>query len=191
MKLAARAMLVTIAALAAAACDNPLAVKATSEVQVDTVLVYAFNGTAPGAPAGLNLLTHSVVSLDGSFAFDLAFDVNAQQKAIVYPVQKIGNGLTSTTRVGIQRVTGTSFADLLKAPAANYNYDSTFVVENDAPIAVEVTDATVCSVYSSSGAYYAKIAVLGIDTANRLMRVAVTVDPNCGFRSFASGVPKD
>lgn len=188
MKLAARALLVGIAPLAVVACDNPLAAKATAEVKADTVLLYAFNGTAPGAPAGLNVLSHKAVSLDGSFLFDLAFDIDGSSKAVVYPVQKVGNGLVSTNRVGLQRMGGT-FANLTTAPTGGYKYDSTFVVENDAPVAVEVTDPTVCSGIYSSGVYYAKVAVLGIDTVNRLLRIAVTVDPNCGFRSFNAGVP--
>lgn len=189
MKLAARALLVALAASAVVACGDPLAPKATAEIRADTVLVYAVNGTPSGAPAGLNLLSHSAVALDGSFQFDVAFDIDASQKAVIYPVQKIGNALTTTNRVGLQRITATSFADLMAAPASGYKYDSTFVVEADAPVAVEVTDPLVCTGIYSSGSYYAKIAVLGVDAANRALRVAVTVDPNCGFRSFAKGVP--
>jgi hypothetical protein len=38
---------------------------------------------------------------------------------------------------------------------------------------------------------HAKIVVTAINIPSRQLTIRYTVDPNCGFRSFATGIPKD
>jgi hypothetical protein len=46
----------------------------------------------------------------------------------------------------------------------------------------------ICS-FSLSPYIYSKVNIDSVNVVTRTINVSVTVDPNCGFRSFAEGVP--
>ena len=53
-------------------------------------------------------------------------------------------------------------------------------------------DRAAASVLSITGTtLYAKILVQAVDPVSRQIKVRYTVDPNCGFFSFATGLPKN
>jgi hypothetical protein len=45
--------------------------------------------------------------------------------------------------------------------------------------------------FSFSPVLYTKIAIDSIFPASRAIRIRTVHDPNCGFRSFKPGIPKD
>jgi hypothetical protein len=65
------------------------------------------------------------------------------------------------------------------------------VVSLNQVIAIQSSDPNACSISLTGSTLYAKLVVTAIDRAAKQLTVLYTVDPNCGFFSFASGLPKD
>ena len=127
-------------------------------------------------------------------AFDVAFDLDASGNVTAYPVRLvvpfrvIGGLLQETHRVGIQK-SSTPFDQLTKAPSGGYNYDSATVARAGETIVVE-EQAAQCA-FSFSPTLYPKIVIDSVFVSSRNMRIRTVHDPNCGFRSFQPGIPKD
>ena len=84
-----------------------------------------------------------------------------------------------------------SFDNLIAAPKRiSRRYDAHRRGQRDDRRAVRTTSPT-CGLAISGQNLYAKLVVRSIDLATRSMNVVFTVDPNCGFLSFADGVPKN
>jgi hypothetical protein len=132
--------------------------------------------------------------MSDNLAFDLAFDLDASGNIRAFPVRQIvpfrviGGILQPSHRVGLQK-SATTFDNLTRAPSGGYNYDSATVVRAGETLVVEV-QATQCS-FSISPNLYTKIAIDSVSTASRYIRIRTVHDPNCGFRSFKPGIPKD
>lgn len=175
--------------LSASACSDPLAAKATLAVQTDTLVAFALSGTSPSFPAALNTVFRTVVRVDADHNYDVAFDIDAQNNVKVIPVRLMGGATTAARRVGIQKTTQ-SYAALTKAPSSGYVYDSVAVVKPGESLAIELTSTDQC-VFTFSSLLYSKIGIDSVNTATRQIYFQVTHDPNCGFRSFLPGVPKN
>jgi hypothetical protein len=173
----------------AIACSDPLAAKATLAVQTDTLVAFALTGTPPQFPAALNMVFRTVVRVDASHNYDVAFDVDAQGNVRLIPVRLMGGSTTAGRRVGVQKATQ-SYAALTKAPTSGYAYDSVVVVKPGEAAAIELTSSDQC-VYNYSTLLYSKIGIDSVNTATRQIFFQTTHDPNCGFKSFLPGVPKN
>lgn len=178
-----------------AACGDLTKPKPQYANFTDTVTVFAINGTPIEALAGIHLiggLTSSpAVPVDGSFSFDLAFDIDGQGSATMYTVRKVAGGLSTAHSVGLQRVQNT-FDALEKAPTNGFVSDTSFVVAVGNVFAVVSSDPGACGFSLFSNQLYAKLEILGVDLGPRTVRARFTVNPNCGFLSLIpSGVPKD
>lgn len=169
-----------------AACNDPLANQNRVAVQDDTVTVFAISGSPVSFPSALDIGSHTIVRVDETTIFDVAFDIDASGRVVVLPVQLVRSGVPTTSQAGVQ-VSSTEFASLTSAPNGGYHFDSTAVVRPGGVVVVQ-SQPTVCSLQVSRFEY-AKIGVLSADTQTRLIRLAITVDPNCGFHSFRAGVP--
>ncbi|MBV6521391.1 MAG: hypothetical protein MNPFHGCM_01527 [Gemmatimonadaceae bacterium] len=174
---------------ASLACNDPLAVKATLAVQTDTLVAFALSGTSPIFPAALNTAFRSVVRVDATHNYDVAFDLDDQGNVRVIPVRLMGGATTATRRVGIQK-SAQAFDALTKAPSGGYVYDSVAVVRPGEAFALELTSQDQC-VYSYSVLLYSKVGIDSVNTTSRQIFFRVTHDPNCGFRSFLPGLPKN
>jgi hypothetical protein len=173
----------------AVACDDPYREVATLPTLSDTATVYAINGAPAGAPTGLQLFNVNPVPANSAFAFDVAFDLDAQGRPVLIPVILLSGGRGSTQRVGLQVVSGT-YEGLTLAPRNGYRYDSTLVVTPGQVVAVEVTEAN-CAFSLTSNVIYGKLTVLAVDLPRRRYSIAYTVDRNCGYRSFLPGIPTE
>lgn len=188
------AALVAGAALLAA-CGDPTRPKAQQSVfSVDSLSIYALNGSPRNAPTALFFYAGTPVRADAGFGFDVALDIDSAGRPVLHPVRVIASGLATAHRVGLQLVSG-SYEQLTKAPAKGYRYDSTLVAPVGATVAVEITESSACAYsyyYNYSTEIYGKFQVIEVDRVNRRMRVRLTVDPNCGFLSLVpNAVPKD
>jgi hypothetical protein len=85
-------------------------------------------------------------------------------------------------------VSGT-FDNVRKAPGGGYKYDSTVTVNPGQTVVVEVA-SDACQ-FSLAQLLYAKVVVDSVNADTRQVYFRATRDPNCGFKSFAPGVPKD
>jgi hypothetical protein len=157
---------------------------------VDTLTVYALSGTSPSLPSGIDLFTTQPVVVDGFGNFDIAVDIESPTQARIYPVRFVVNSPRGVRVVGIRKEAGT-FAQLTSAPAAVYQTDSSVAVSPGEVVVVQTTRAfpgEYCQ-FALQPYLYAKLSVINIDMAARTVQLALGLDPNCGFRSFQSGIP--
>jgi hypothetical protein len=92
--------------------------------------------------------------------------------------------------VGLQKVPGT-FETVTAAPRSGYETDSALVVALGETVVVQAPHniaQEVCQ-FAISPNLYAKIAVDSVNLASRILYFRLATDPNCGFRSFANGIP--
>jgi hypothetical protein len=171
------------------ACDDGNLLDAQLPTVTDVYDVFALSGTPAAYPSAINTYIRSTVRVDGNANFDVAFDINEQGGVVVYPVQKVVSSLTSTRRVGLRKVPGT-FASVDIAPTGTYA-DSVLVTAPGEVIVVQSvrTGLNDACQFNISPFIYTKMTVDSISTASRAIRVSTVLDPNCGFRSFASGIP--
>lgn len=171
------------------ACGNSQLLQASLPTVQDAYIVFALTGTPAAYPSGLNTYVRSAVRVDGNANFDVAFDIDSSGHAILYPVQKIVSSLSSARHVGLRKVAGT-FENVTIAPSGTYA-DSTIVAsEGDIVIVQAARNGTgdACQ-FDISPYIYTKMLVDSIAVDTRTIVLQTVLDPNCGFRSFESGIP--
>jgi hypothetical protein len=172
------------------ACGDPTNLRASSINTVDTLYVFALSGTPPTYPSGVSIVGRSAVRVDGFAGFDVAFDIDASGKAVVYPVKLVVRNPGGSRPVGLQKVAG-SFETVLEAPSTGYENDSSLVLAAGETVVIQSAHNStndICQ-YALSPYLFAKIAVDSVNLASRTIYLQLGLDPNCGFRSFASGIP--
>ncbi len=177
-------------AMAGVACGTLTGVPASLPTVADSGVVYAINGAPPGAPTSLHLFSGSLLAADASFIFDVAFDIDSLGNAVVLPQRAVASGLAPTHTVSLQLVTG-DYDNIGSAPKSGYRADTSTVLPLGRTMMIQSQDANACGVSITGSTLYGKVTVVAIDPVLRTLNVRFTTDPNCGFFSFASGVPKD
>jgi hypothetical protein len=189
LRFALLAMLLTVAGLGA--CRDPIQLTASSETFTDTLSVFALSGTPPGYPNALSMVARQTVAVTGFGGFDIAFDIDASSRVLVHAARRVITGGAGIPQVGLQIVAG-PFESVDSAPRTGYKVDSTIVATAGDVIVVESAHNTgsgdVCT-FALSPNLYAKISIDTIFVATRTIKFRVAYDPNCGFRSFAPGIP--
>lgn len=176
--------------LGTAACDDPFALgPATRENRVDTLTLYAVNGTALTRPSALLLATKSTYRLGLDqlpYNFDFLYRIDPTTGPELVPFGAVAAGQGVSGRAGYL-TTPTTFPNITLAEQTGY--------VTDAPLPLSV--GTV--LYLRSGLpngcfllipYYAKLEVLSFDPAERSVRFQVLVNNNCGYRGLAPGLPE-
>jgi hypothetical protein len=171
------------------ACGDPVRVDARSGTFTDTLTAYALTGTPASFPTALNSYARQVLRIDGDFAFDVAFDIQPDGKAVIFPVGAIGGSYAVNRRVGVQ-LSSSTFEALVRAPGGTYEYEDALIVTPPAVIALEMTNPAICQ-FEFSQVMYAKVSVDSVKTGTRQLFLRQLIDPNCGFRSLAPGVPRN
>lgn len=175
-------------AVATASCKSLTQVPASLPTISDTGVVYALNGAPPGAPTALDVFSGELLSADANFTFDVALDVDSAGDIIYLPQRAVASGLASTHSVGLQTVS-TLFDSLGSAPTNGYRADTALITKPNVTVVVQSANPTACSVSITGTVVYAKIVVTAVDPVSKALSVKYAVDPNCGFRSFAPGIP--
>jgi hypothetical protein len=192
--------LASVVVLGASACDNPNQTNNVIPVIADTLTVFALTGTPPSFPAAFLASSGAVTRADGSFNFDVAFDIDPSSKVVVYPQKLVGvpcvigailcGGAAGGKAVGLQRIT-VAFDSLERAPTTGYQFDSTFVLTPGQGLVMQVQSASECPL-SFSTIMYTKFVVDSLDLARRAVHFRSVHDPNCGFRNLVAGeTPKN
>ena len=189
-----KARLAIIAAVLAAAfanaCGDPTGLKASLLNSVDTLSVFALSGTPPNYPSAIAFLSRQTVRVDGSASFDVAFDINADGNTVIYPVKLIvASG--GSRPVAMQKIAA-GFDQVAEAPKTGYQADSALVALPGETIVVQSQHnfgSDLCQ-FAINPNIYAKIAVDSVNLSSRTIYFRVGLDPNCGFRSFAEGLPE-
>ena len=173
----------TLVLLSVTACGNSNGLPAAGlENAVDTVHLFALDGTPLTDPSGFNVQSNAVVRTDQSTGFDFAFNIDSTGKAVLLPTGALKLGIGS----GIQLQT-VSFDAVTSASTATY-VDSLPVVVDSGSVVVAHSRASACS-FGSIVFYYGKFEVLAIDTLARRIDLQVLVDQNCGYRGLSPGFP--
>ena len=199
-QLATSVGLAAAVAFGVSACDNPNATANLVSVIADTLTVFALSGTPPSYPAGFLASSGAVTRADGSFNFDVAFDINGSNQVVVYPQKLVGvpcvagalncGGALGAKPVGLQRIT-VAFDSLTRGPAAGYQFDSTFALTPGQGLAMQVQSSSQCPL-SFSTVMYTKFVIDSIDTVRRAIYFRAVNNPNCGYRSLVPGeTPKN
>lgn len=171
------------------ACDDSSLLKAQLPTVQDAYIVFALTGTPAAYPSGINTYVRQAVRVDGNGNFDVAVDIDSAGNAVLYPVQKIVSSLAGSRRVGLRRVDGT-FESVTIAPTGTYADSSIVAKEGDIVVVQAVRNGVgdACQ-YDISPYIYTKMLVDSIAPDSRTVILQTVLDPNCGFRSFESGIP--
>ncbi|MGH7537858.1 MAG: hypothetical protein ACREMF_04430 [Gemmatimonadales bacterium] len=175
---------VTALAGAAAACEDASGLPpATIANLVDTISLFALDGTPLSAPSGFNIEAAQVLRTDRSARFDFAFNLTPAGDAVLLPTGALDLGRAS----GIL-VQSTSFDSVRSAPVDGYT-DSLPVVVDSGTVAVVRSRPSAC-VFGAVVFFYGKVQVLAVDTVARRIDLQVLVDQNCGYRDLEPGIPR-
>jgi hypothetical protein len=172
------------------ACGNVASLKATIPTFTDTLSLWALSGTPPSYPSAISIAARQIVRVDGFASFDVALDITASGKAVVYPVKLVVASPGGSRPVGMLKSAGT-FEQVLEAPQTGYETDSALVIAPGEVVVVQSphnNSGDICQ-FAISPNLYAKIAVDSVNLASRVIYLRMGFDPNCGFRSFATGIP--
>ena len=172
------------------ACGNVASLTATIPTFTDTLSLWALSGTPPSYPSAISIPARQIVRVDGFAAFDIAFDIDNNGKTVVYPVKLVVASPGGSRPVGLQKIPR-SFEDVPAAPQTGFKTDSSYVIVPGETLVVESPhngSGDICQ-FSISPNLYAKLAVDSVNLASRVIYLRMGLDPNCGFRSFATGIP--
>lgn len=174
-----------------AACKGLTTIDASLQNQTGTDTVYALNGGPPGAPNAFRFFLGIPVRADVSFGFDVAFDIDQNGDVVVIPVRALATNFSNPYSVALQTVPG-AFETILQAPKDGYRPDTSTTIAVGQTIVAESRDFFGVCLNSLKGqSYFSKLFVKEVDPTQRRIVFLVTVDRNCGFRSFAPGFPEE
>jgi hypothetical protein len=167
-----------------AACKSPQNLpNAQIPNAVDTVTLYALNGTPIGTPSGFALLGPLIVHTDQPpVVFDFAFNIDSQP---VFLPSGVFPGLQKNS--GLQKSTAPSFAAVTMAPTDGYIIDKRVVIA-EGEIVLLRSRTQLCA-DGSNRSLYGKLHVLALDVPARTIQFEVLTDQNCGYLSLAPGLP--
>jgi hypothetical protein len=189
-----KARLVLLATISVAAilnaCGDPTNITAQLPTFVDSLSVWALSGTPPSYPSGISIPGRQVVRVDASAAFDVALDINAAGQPIVYPVKLVVSTPGGGRPIGLQKI-ASPFEEVTAAPTTGFESDTALVLNPGETVVVQTPhnlSGEICQ-FAISPNLYAKITVDSVNLASRVLYFRMATDPNCGFRSFADGIP--
>ena len=173
------------------ACKELTAIDAGIQNVTASDTVFALNGGPPRAPNALKFSLGIVARADQSFLFDIAFDIDKDGNIVIIPVKAVTTTFPNNAySVGLQRMTG-SFQSVLEAPKDGYRADTAMTIGVGQTIVAESRDVFGdCAFQLKGQSYFSKLVVNEVDPALKRIVFTVTVNRNCGFRSFAPGIPE-
>ncbi len=178
---------VTGLTLLAACSSSPLPPALYVNV-VDTVTLYALEGTPLGTPSAYALNGRRLVRTETSIAFDFAFNFDSLGQPVFLPIGAIGLGTSNVnTDPGLQ-VSSATFDNVTIAPTDGYEVDKPFSVAAGV-VAVARSRVQTCA-DGSTVPLYAKLQVLDIDAVARTIHFQILVNQNCPYLGLAPGIPE-
>lgn len=176
-----RALVSVALVLVSATCSDPFALPPAREVNVvDTLVLFALDGTPIGLPSALNLPRAELVRTDRTADFDVALNFDAEGPVLL-PTGVLGY----SDRSAFRSMT-VGFDDVAVAPTEGYR--------DDAPVRVAAGDVLILRsrpvpCFGSRLFIYGKVEILDVDPAARTVRFQILVNRNCGYRSLEPGRP--
>ncbi len=170
------------------ACDGPTDTTGLTQNVTQPFFVHALTGSPLASTTAIAFPSRSVTTVDGSFNFDIAFDINPQGFVVMMPPELVGQDPNGLRLVGI--ITGIgSYDQITEAPLKGYTVDSITTVSTNQAVAVQAQEATCQTANPTSPYMYAKIVIDSVDLAHRGIYGRAMIGNNCGFRQLISGYP--
>lgn len=191
----ARLLALAIAMFAVAACEDiTRSIDPTTDVTEDTLTVFTLRGSPLSAPQAIDLFGLRALRVGGPEAqclnfcpYDIAFDT-AGGATLLYPTNLVESN--QFPDVGFLEVTS-SFESILEAPTSGYQDTAAVAIAPGETVIVR--GRNVCSGnFTGRDLFYAKVQLLelGSSAGHLTARFRIRTNPNCGFRSFADGLPE-
>jgi hypothetical protein len=182
-----------IIAAALAGCNDPFAIlPASINNRVDTVEMFAVNGTPLSKPSGYVIAIRSPIRLgldQAAFNFDFLYRIDPTAGPQFVPYSAIAPQSPDQTASGRSGFLATAeqFAAIEEAQQVGYVVDQ--------PLDLEVGRVFYARSALPNGCfllipYYAKIEVLSFDSATRSVKFQILANINCGYRGLEPGLPK-
>jgi hypothetical protein len=187
----ARFITLAVALLAIVACqDITRSIDASRDVVEDTLIVFPLRGSPLSAPTALDLFQLQAIRLgQARVTPDIVIDTSGSG-VLLYPSQLIVESNILNTRTALLEVT-TKFDSIPEAPTSGYQ--DTVAVAVGIGETVLVRGGNACfGGFPGRDFFYSKLELLEITTSSgfRSARLRIRSNPNCGFRSFADGLPE-
>jgi hypothetical protein len=173
-----------LGSIAAAACSDPFANKATFENVIDTTTLYALRDTPIRLPSAYSLLDRKAIRSDTTSAFDFAFDIDAGGKILIYPAGALGLPRDPGVQIVDRR-----FEEIKSAPEENYINDRPIEVAINRVFVVKSRPSFNFCLFFGQFPRYGKFRVLAVNREERSLTLELLVNINCGFRSLEPGLP--
>jgi hypothetical protein len=136
------------------------------------------------------LVARQAVRVDGFASFDVALDIDAAGKPVIFPVKLVVRSAGGSRPVSLLKVQGT-FDQIVEAPKSGFEADSALSMAFGEVVVIQSAhnaSGDLCQ-FAINPNIYAKIVVDSVNLASRTLFLRLGLDPNCGFRSFAAGLP--
>lgn len=176
-------------ALGISACGDPLTLPpATQETVELSFTLYALTNTSVGTPSAYNMATQATVrtdrSIDLDFAVDMVTDTSGDTSVVMLPRGALGFQPDG----GVQRATA-PFDSIALAPVNGYVEDAPLPVDSGDVVLV-ASRRQQCN-FGINRPRYAKLRVESVNRAQRSIAFKIRIDPNCGYRGLAPGIPSN
>lgn len=180
-------MVILAAGLFVAACDDPFEERANTpniDIGFDA---WAMTGAPPHYPSALIVPIHTVVRPDAAGSFDIAFDIDSTGRLVVLPMTQVVSPVTGPRQIGLMSA-DVAYGAVVEAPLAGWVYDSTIIV-NPGGVFLVKAQSVFCQ-FNYRQDIHAKFYVDSVVPEERRIKLAMRVNPNCGFRSLLTGLPE-
>jgi hypothetical protein len=176
-----------VCAAVVGACDGPSTAGQTQNV-TQPFFVHALTGSPLATSNAITFPGRSVTRVDGTFNFDVAFDIDANGNVVLLAPELVGQNPAGNRLVGIKGGLG-SYDNILEAPLSGYTVDSTTTLSRGQAVAVQAQEP-VCSTSTPTAPYlYAKIVIDSVDLVHRGIYGRTMIGGDCGFRQLIAGYP--
>ena len=182
------AIVLPLATAVLGACGDPLSLNPASIAnRVDTVTVWAANGTPVYLPSAYDITLRSRERLDQISGFDFLYAISPAGAHIFLPLAAVAPTGRTTGNPGFQ-VTETPFDSITVAQQLGYvTTDTVPATVGQVYYARAAVNTTVCALGIP---FYAKMEVLSFDDTQRSVKFRILANVNCGYRALEAGLPK-
>jgi hypothetical protein len=177
-------------------CNDPFAIlPATRTNTVDTLELFAVNGTSLSRPSGYSLAIKALLRLGldpppvlnaPPFDFMYRIDPTAGPQFAPYGAVAVPNpNQIESGRPGLQ-TTPTPFDEITEGQQIGYTVDSAFALTPGLRFYARSSLPNNCFLGIP---YYAKIEVLELIDSTRSVKFRILTNNNCGYRGLEPGIP--
>jgi hypothetical protein len=187
-----RRRLIPVALVACAsivgACDYNSTTAGLTENATQPFFVHALTGSPLIASTAIAFPARAVTRVDGTYNFDVAFDIDKNGNIVMYPPELVGQNPGGNRLVGIITNIGT-YDNITEAPLTGYTVDSATTVARGQAVAVQAQEP-VCATSNPAAPYlYAKIVIDSVDLVGRGIYGRTMIGGDCGYRQLIPGFP--